>query len=918
MTRYIDMYFHLAKDIVLSVISQIFPKRGNMIIRWGFLFLLLVVIHPFLLFYLSPYPILFKISMSLSVFFFYVFVALFFCKLSLFQRGWAKNGVFIIIFLTGIVCYVKLSDVLQTTTASKGNTEIHKTASVDNKAPQQELSWDDVFTAIHHSHTAVAAFFPSRGAYEIEHDGTQGKNKLAADTLWWYMAFHAAVYIFVGYFIMSLWGYRTINRLRFWLTTDREKNVFWCNNPEPKMLKLAKDIIENMQSSRPVFSVEESMIDKPEMLFQEMNYQGYCLKLRKPGQIHEKCLRASRHFFLSENSDWNILMAENLVNARSSKKYNTATKLYIKIENDARKDYYIRWADQYKSQTMEIIFIDECSLIVDKFTKKYHILAAFPECIDENAAVCKENGFKFLIIGFGGLGKEVLKHLICDTQFLDSQGKRVDVRIDIVEKDATQIALFRKQFDDLLTRFNGIQFITTSKKIPIAAGTEKFYSFFELHHKKYDRIIVALGDTAVSVETIAQIENIIRKNIDLSSSDPQGELRAWKNKIFLISPELCDSMFPEEKNNKHDNLFTVIGAGNKIFNYSDIINEDMFKLAQVINYLYSTGTIENVDMTKVEEKWVGADFYDRQSSYAAGLGLENVRLLLGVKDDCTKEEYKKLLADDKLKQRLGKIEHNRWWAYMLGSGYSPWTKPVQRLKEDLKKANQTTNFLRHATMVEWEYLPDMDNAFRNVITISIQQKKRNLAFELSLTALVCDAEPINSAQLPIEGIVSISVFNDGKLSLNREELQKKLEELRSQLEGAVIELEKTPDSADGVMSVKKSGKCFISEKIKDISEKYFAAFSVKEKSPKQTGEYTVNGYKIKTGSIEITEIVKSEDIIPPVEEAPQVKNVEQTLNFSGVLKCSSQWEPSKNFQDKDLELIEDIPTLFKIARGENG
>ena len=377
-------------------------------------------------------------------------------------------------------------------------------------------------------------------------------------------------------------------------------------------------------------------------------------------------------------------------------------------------------------------------------------------------------------------------------------------------------------------------------------------------------------------------------------------------------------MFPEEENNKHDNLFTVIGAGNKIFNYSDIINEDMFKLAQVINCRYGTDTIEEVNMTKAVKKWEGADFYSRQSSYAAGLGLENVRLLLGVKDDCTTEEYKKLLTDDKLKQRLGKIEHNRWWAYMLGSGYSTWTKPVQRLKEDLKKANQAINFLRHATMVKWEYLPEMDNAFRNVITISIQQKKRDLAFKLSLTALVCDAEPINSAQLPIEGIVSISVFNYGKLSLNREALQKKLDELRSQLEGAVIKLEKVPDSADWVMSAKKSGMCFISEKIKDISEKYFAEFSVKEKSPKQTGEYTVNGYKIKNGSIEITEIVKSEDIIPSTEEAPQVKNVEQTLNFSGVLKCSSQWEPSKNFQDKDLELIEDIPTLFKIARGENG
>ena len=902
---------HNLKDFLLRT-----PSRN---IKCNILFreclLLALIVASSILFWLIGW----SLFAALAFFIICVFVSLLLCKWSVLQRGFLRNLIFLVLLCWGVSCYMQMD--------------------------KERKTVPRIYSPIYYSHTAMAAFFPSRGSYEVTADGKDANDKTeySEDFMWQYLLFHAAIYMFAGYFLLSLWGFRTVNRVRFFLTRDKEKHVFWCIKPEPKMLQLAKDISEKAQekeSAQVVFSVEESAYDDQKSLFQEMTFQKYCLKFRKPDQIHESCLLSARHFFLTEDADWNICMADQLLKKIS--KLKRKTQLYIRINNDARTIYYTRWANQYKNTTIEIIFIDECALIVDKFTKDYHILKAFPECIDENAAVCKENGFKFLIIGFGGLGKEVLKHLICDTQFLDSQGKRVDVGIDIVEKDATQIALFRKQFDDLLTRFDGIQFITTSKNIPIAAGTENFYSFFELHHKKYDRIIVALGDAAVSVETIAQIENIIRKNIDLSSSDPQGELKAWKNKIFLISPELCDSIFQEEENNKHDNLFTVIGAGNKIFNYSDIINEDMFKLAQVINYRYDgTDPIEKVNMTEVKNKWVGADFYSRQSSYAAGLGLENVKLLLGVKDDCTTEEYKKILADDKLKQRLGKIEHNRWWAYMLGSGYSPWTKPVQRLKEDLKKANQATNFLRHATMVEWEYLPDMDNAFRNVITISIQQKKRNLAFKLSLTALVCAAEPINSAQIPIEGIVSISVFNDDKLSLNREELQKNLEELRSQLEGAVIELEKAPDSAncffnwvidflagierekapdsaDWVMSVKKSGKCFISEKIEDISEKYFAEFSVKEKSPKQAGEYTVNGYKIKTGSIEITEIVKSEDIIPPVEEDPQAKNVEQTLNFSGVLQCSSQWELLKSFKEKDLNMIEDIPTLFQKARGKNG
>ena len=47
---------------------------------------------------------------------------------------------------------------------------------------------------------------------------------------------------------------------------------------------------------------------------------------------------------------------------------------------------------------------------------------------------------------------------------------------------------------------------------------------------------------------------------------------------------------------------------------------------------------------------------------------------------------------------------------MLGEGYVTWQNSEQRLGI-LEKANQTQNFLRHATMVDWEKLPELDEKF---------------------------------------------------------------------------------------------------------------------------------------------------------------------------------------------------------------
>ena len=663
------------------------------------------------------------------------------CKWGWAQRGISKNIIFLIIFCFGVISYIKLanSNANQNPPAHPECKQVvieksgvyvsfceHEISSQKQSGKIQEAKKGDffqtLFTSAHHGYTSLAAFFPSRGGYEINHDGSFDKNHLDKTALLLYISFHAFVYIFASYFLISLWGYRTINRLRFWLTRDEEKNVFWCITPEPKMLHLAKDIIsasDGINSSQIVFSVDEQAIDDPKKYFQEMNFQKFSLKLRKPGQIHEKCLRAAKHFFLSEDYDWNIDMAQALLNKREN--INTPTKIYIKISNDARKKYYLRWADQYSNKNnVEVIFIDECALIAGKFIQSHHLLKDMKSKINHAGAVVdKEDGFNILLIGFGGLGREILCQLVCDSRFLSPDGTILNFHADIIDSDSNKLSLFRKQFASMC---DNTELRLKFDFHKLCAGSGEFYEFLEKNllsrGKNYDRIIIALGNAALNIETAAEIEDIIRKNINLPGYNPAAELLKWKEKIFLISPEINSAFLNkiqmDTQQNASHNLFTLIGADNEIYNFADIINEKMFIIAKLLNYRYNKAK-KDIDWQKIntpavrkeiEGYWCKANMYNRQSSYAAALGLENIRLLLDCRNWTAEEFRSKAKKAIAVKERLCEIEHLRWWAFMLGQGYITWQNPSQ-----LKKAKQVDLYMRHATMIPYDKLPEMDKIF---------------------------------------------------------------------------------------------------------------------------------------------------------------------------------------------------------------
>lgn len=778
---------HSTKEWFLSI-SSFSERKIRLKYRWFLLFATLAILFPavltgllFLCKCLIPlfpsYPIRYA-PVSLFFLFACLFSVFVLHKINFFQRVAARNLVFIMIFLFGVGIYSSMPECIAN--IKKSNKSVPKEYCMSEKLIREAC------LSIHNGNIAIAAFFPSRGSYDIAENGTasEGNSKdLPTSMLLFYVLFHACVYIFAGYFFMSFWGFRTINRIQFFLTKDNEKYVFWCRTPEPQMFKLAKNILhDEKQPSQPVFSVEESNVSDAQALFQEMNFHDICLKLRKPGQIHQYCLHAAKHFLLSDDTDWNMDMAKAIIAAREKNNVHTFTRLYIRVTENSREIFFNRWADANNDPgEVEIILIDECEMIAEKFIHDYPMLDTIQNKIDIKTATVPEAEIKVLIIGFGRIGRAVLKHILCDCQYIRStspcsnnipqkegihpceaseysqQGERVPFSADIIDCDAIQWDIFHNDHREACNRFN-------LKFMPINVLSDEFFQLQWKNLKNYNRIVLALGNADLNIEVAAVIEKLIRKNIILPSNgeipeiSPKKQLTDMREKLFLISPEVTrhQSSFQREESATQNsclhqqNLFTLIGADYEIYSQEHIIDEQLSFMARLIDLEYNTHrekykpmeyaqferlakqrnlpilppdltfkmfcSLPLTERKKIADSWCvkyedcklkTATMTDRKSSRASAANLKNYLKLCGLNEYDFYDKYDAVIADEQLKNNLGRTEHLRWIAYSLLEGFVLWEKPVATFG----KANQTKHYLRHAALVEWDELPELNGIF---------------------------------------------------------------------------------------------------------------------------------------------------------------------------------------------------------------
>lgn len=536
--------------------------------------------------------------------------------------------------------------------------------------------------------TAVAEFFPSRGGYDTP----------SGDFAWTKILFYYLSCVFSISIVIAIWGGKITNRWRLFLLRflNQKRSVFWCDVPSRKEFMLAQDIYQNSIDEHCIFSAEESHVENASELQYDMNYHGHLLCLRKPMQFHKVCLGATRHFFITDDYYWNIKMA-NLLCEKYRSIPHKKLEIYIRISDDVRKVWAERWAESIQKKTdIDIHLISEATLIARILVSQNPLLKSPKVRIDEKNG--KVNGkFNILLLGFGEVGKAILRETICDGQFLQNgTDGRIPFRVDVVDRDEAAFDLYSAYFEDAMKEYN-VHFIRQD------VNTSEFYRAFESEMSSYNRIIIAFSDDNLNLETASRIKMIARRNDIVFGNSPHANARMMIRITDSISAKVLRD--PTQNSQIEDVFFGVL---DECYCRDVIINETLDRRAKIINRNHIAQIHPDL-VLDADREWRKVSMFRREKSRSSASGMNNLLLLTGMDEETFDPvKWNRLISDEKLLNTLAETEHMHWCAFLMMRGIRKW--PLSEVGEDARKPNDIKH-MRHAALTEYNNLPDVDRRF---------------------------------------------------------------------------------------------------------------------------------------------------------------------------------------------------------------
>ncbi|MCL2311121.1 MAG: PMF1/NNF1 family protein [Firmicutes bacterium] len=550
---------------------------------------------------------------------------------------------------------------------------------------------------------SLSVFFPSRGNYRL---AEILKAKDASGFLFWYYVSHLLAYIYFALLAISVIyaGRRMMNRARELFYLFCSKKYAFAGANEPSIL-LAKDIIRKSKKNNISISffLPHSEINNHE-LFEKLDSLGFIVKyVPFDGSNMFKISRCNMRncnscFFLDDNEDINIKLSLKLMERLKKIGFKKDLKIYIRTEIE---DVDLLFSN--KPGKAHIHIFNQSDITARQFVMDHPMLLA-PKL------EYKENNI--LILGFGYMGRELLKKTICDAQYSD---KKISVTV-IDEKFETHYSDFLFRYKEAIKEYN-IKF--NPDGINYARG-KKFFSWL-LENKneveafnllRFNRIFVVLGDSRLNIDVAQTICNL-RRNYGLENG---------KEIIFAHINEIGAYNYFDESNENRS--ISIFGNPDKIYTEDVVINETIDTIAKVMHYCWALSKDERellkkeqleIDIKKsVPEAWCKAKLYDQNSSRAAAAGLWNIALLNGyklvkveeskIKDGNIKIEFEKIFKDNSIIEKFAELEHLRWNAYTRLDGISRWNSDTIKDDDYDSKIVLNGKVIKHLCLVDYAEL----------------------------------------------------------------------------------------------------------------------------------------------------------------------------------------------------------------------
>lgn len=316
------------------------------------------------------------------------------------------------------------------------------------------------------------------------------------------------------------------------------------------------------------------------------------------------------------------------------------------------------------------------------------LLQKYPLCnvidFDEHARAHRD--IDVLLVGFGPMGKEVLRKVVANGQFAGTT-----LHVTVFDPGAEHNdGFFRYRYGEMLENYD-------IKFEPYGARSRQLCNYLEEHADTLEYIVVSVGNSNFGREIAVDILSLLSR-------------KGCNTPVY----QCCDS------------VVTLYGANGEIkkskLSDADVLYGGLMdELAISINHYYCGN-----DQT-AQEQWNACDYFSRMSCRASADYLKSLLTRL----DLLNADG----IDDETMENLGITEHLRWCAFHYSMGYSrmddkEWNERAGRFikeKEETGKGStrisKNAGEMKHACLIPWDDLDILSDKENKITGKNVDYKQ---------------------------------------------------------------------------------------------------------------------------------------------------------------------------------------------------
>ncbi len=499
--------------------------------------------------------------------------------------------------------------------------------------------------------------------------------------------------------ILSLFGRQLLSTLRLRIGFYQSTYIICCSENDSRALALCQNIMTHDGTcSRPdrkrlIVFICESVSEETREVVELLG--GVALTYHRSEQFDKILAKAGFAYSqLRIGSLKMFIMPEKETMAYELSKSALAYAQSIKIPASRLSLYVVsetEWmSDKLKQATnagpkYELFIFSQAELAARK------LVAMMPPCQAANIVNGKaSDDFTVMILGFGQLGKQVLRRFVMNGQFIGGKMQTI-----IVDKDLDHC------FGQFHARYPGVTANYAIDRKCMDVRSEVFYDHLNEWKDRISYIVVALGDDVLNLEIANDLSQYFARH-DTSSSRH-------------IAVGVCDQSLVSGADNGKMSFFS---DDRDIFSESVLIREETDRMAKAVSSVYNKCTAPE----EANRLWYQSSYLSRESNRAVADFLPTMLSLIGyeMQNSPSPENFLLTPAQTEL---LAMTEHLRWNAFHHTMGFTTMSiKEMHQRIQNLKESGQSIDLCRidtekkqHICLVPWDELDALSSSYNNAL-----------------------------------------------------------------------------------------------------------------------------------------------------------------------------------------------------------